>query len=135
MEDFFRERKTTDDLKLFLDDLELDVAVNQNLSNAEDTISAWLTHHSWTFDMTGSSLSNQLSSDLLPFLDTKVVDLRCTTKEYMSWLLRQALGIKIALKNFYSSGSLEQVVAHIIAIDILLCNTLLGLYKSRLKDF
>jgi hypothetical protein len=47
----------------------------------------------------------------------------------------QAYVLKRVIVDFFSAESFLQIVALYIALDILLANLLVGLYKSRLMDF
>ena len=49
----------------FIDDLELDLSVNQNLPGSENTESSYLIHSSWSFDMPLSTLRRELGEAII----------------------------------------------------------------------
>jgi hypothetical protein len=123
------------DVRSFLDDLELDLSVNQNLPHGQsvDFVSSWLIHTSWTFGTNAQSLVHDLSTTLLSKIEQNIPRISSSLDEFKAWLMEQCSAIKIALDDFYNAQTFTGAIAHHIAIDILLINMLAGIYKIRLN--
>ncbi len=129
--------RSVEDVRGFLDSLELDISVNQNLPEEDKSniYSSWLIHSSWTFCLSGALLYQQLSCDITSAIEQPLPSCRCSIQEFKTWLHGQSNALSKILEEFYSACQWESIVAHLIALDIILANMLVGLYKSRLNDF
>jgi hypothetical protein len=123
------------DFKSFLDDLELDIGTNQNLDTGDEFISSWVIHNSWTFGISACLLKGKLSDSLIKELEQESPSVNSSRPEFENWLRNQGDLLKRIIGRFYSAETFSEVVAHYIALDILLAKFLAGLYKSRLNDF
>jgi hypothetical protein len=121
-------------LRSFLDDLELDLAVNQSLPEEDQTQqSAWLIHSSWTFECSVSQMRAQLTADVVTAIERGPPSVDAQAREVQQWLRDQGVALRHLLERFHSAATFEIAIAHHIAIDILLANLLVGTYKARLN--
>lgn len=121
-------------LRSFLDDLELDLAVAQNLPEEDRTQqSAWLIHSSWTFECSVSQMRAQLTSDVVASIERGSPSIDAQASEVRDWLHNQTTALRDLLGRFYCATTFETAIAYHIAIDILLANLLAGTYKARLN--
>jgi primosomal protein N'' len=121
-------------LRSFLDDLELDLAVTQNLPEEDQTQqSAWLVHSSWTFECSVSNMRAQLSSGVIAAIESTPPSINARASEVEDWLRDQAAALRQTLGGFHSAVTFEIAIAYHIAIDIVLANLLVGSYKARLN--
>lgn len=118
----------------FIDDLELDLSVNQNLPGNEGMESSYLIHSSWSFDMPPSSLRSELSEAIIKSINEVTPGTMCSLDDFKSWIKNQSLSLSNAVTGFYSAKSSSSAIAHYIAIDIILINLLSSAYKMRLND-
>lgn len=122
------------DIAEFADDLELDVAILQELDSAwRGGLSRWLIHHSWSFKTSPPEMCNSLSAVMLSALDEREPRHDASMDEYCSWIGaigRQLVQCTDELSNAktYSSA----IATHVVA-DILLARLLVGCYKLRLN--
>ncbi|MES2353497.1 MAG: hypothetical protein V4568_03670 [Pseudomonadota bacterium] len=122
------------DFKGFLDSLELDLSVNQNLPDeSEDRETSHLIHSSWTFDTTVAQLRHALSPSIIAWLDQNLPRVDCSLTEFNAWLAIQCKALREVVTEFYGAQSFSSTIAHYIAMDILLANMLAGVYKARLN--
>lgn len=118
----------------FIDDLELDLSVNQNLPGSENTESSYLIHSSWSFDMPPSTLRRELGEAIIKSINEPTPNIMCSIDDFKSWIKDQGSSLSNAVTCFYSSKSSPSAIAHYIAIDIILINLLSSTYKMRLND-
>ena len=120
-------------LEAFLDDLELDVSVNQNLNTGDDYISSWLIHNSWGDGVEEKASLAKLPVDVLASLDADLPELRAQDTEVNAWLegLRDAL--RRVLETLLAANNFAEVLSSILAMDMLMVNLLAGLYKLRFR--
>lgn len=116
----------------FIDRLEMDLAVNQNVPG-EDAVSSYLVHTAWTYDSSPQALLQALSPETAAVLDLPPPALDAPEAEIRSWLAMASDGLRRALDGFYSAISFTNALAHYIALDILLAGMLCGVYKTRLN--
>lgn len=120
-------------LRDFLDDLELDLWVNIGAPTDENTESSWLIHSSWTFGSSAALLREQLDPNATSLLDGAVPAGDCSPEELCGWLARCGAGLKSLLENFFTAPSYVKAIALLLAIDILLVQSLLGTTRARLN--
>jgi len=121
-------------LRLFLDNLELDLAVTQNLPEEDQTQqSAWLIHSSWTFECPVSRMRAQLTPDVVASIEQGPPPIDAQAGHVQQWLRDQGVALRHLLGRFHSAATFEVAIAYHIAIDILLANLLVGTYKARLN--
>jgi exonuclease VII small subunit len=121
-------------LRSFLDDLELDLAVIQNLPGVDKSEpSAWLVHSSWTFNCSAFELRAQLEPKIIESLECASLPLEATTGQIEEWLRGQTICARMVLQNFRSAATFASAIAHHVAIDILFGSLLVGTYKARLN--
>jgi hypothetical protein len=134
IERWLKHEDTDTTLRSFLDDLELDLAVAQNLPEEGKSLpSGWLVHSSWTFKCSASQMRAQLAPEVVSFLEHSSLPLDATAGEVEQWLRDQATNLCRILQNFHSATTFASAIAHHIAIDIVLGTLLLGTYKARLN--
>jgi hypothetical protein len=122
------------ELSHFIDDLELDLSVNQNLPGDEGKESSYLIHNSWTFNMSPSSLRSELSETIIKSINEEIPGTMCSLDDFKLWIQNQSLALNEAVTGFYSAKSSPSAIAFYIAIDIILINLLSSTYKMRLND-
>lgn len=120
-------------LSEFLDDLELDVSVNQNLNSDEDFVSSWLIHSTW-----GNSERDRISAALLPSvvisaLDRPLPDIEIGNAAVTAWLKLHRDALQASLGAFYNSTAFSEVLSSILVFDTLMAMLLCGLYKLRFR--
>lgn len=123
------------ELEDFLDDLELDVSVNQTLSQKYGVVTSWNMHHGWTFDISPLELRSELGDDIISAISEQAPKIDCKPEYYIKWLTIQGETLERTLNHFYSTQKFEGAVASILAMDAILANLLSGLILSRLIDF
>lgn len=125
----------SESLALFLDDLEVDVAVNQNviLDASRGLEPGWVAHHAWTAELEAKPLKKCLSPGIRQGLDQRLLPLDAADEEVGLWLKDQADLLRGILDGFYSSISIESTAAHLMALDVSLACQLACLVKMRLR--
>lgn len=118
----------------FIDDLELDLSVNQNLPGDESMESSYLIHNSWSFNMSPSSLRSELSEAIIKSINEATPGIMCSIDDFKLWIKNQSLALNEAVTGFYSAKSSLSAIAFYIAIDIILISLLSSTYKMRLND-
>lgn len=119
-------------LGAFLDRLEMDLAVNQNVPG-EDTVSSYLVHTVWTYDSPPHAMRQALAPETAAALDLPPPALDAPEEVIRQWLGAGSAGLQRALEGFYRATSFTAALAHYIALDILLAGMLCGVYKARLN--
>ena len=121
--------------KEFLDSVEVDLVISQNLpeENPEEAISSYIVHSSWTFSIEASELGDALPDATIRAIDMAVPSINSDEAVFRNWIVALAEALDSECEQFFSSKLFREVVAHFIAIDILLANLLLGVYKVRLN--
>ena len=105
-------------LKEFVDTLELDLAVTQNLpnpSNADERQTSYLIHSSWTFETTVAGMQHALSPEVSKALDNPVPSLTCSLSEFKRWLQEGARAIRLSLDLFSGAQTFSEVLGAYIA--------------------
>lgn len=118
----------------YLNDVELDLAVNQGAPRGDTVVSAWSIHTSWTFGTSPRQLRGLLSPIVLSALDSNAPSSTCSAEELVSWIGVQCAAIKEALDRFYDVSTYPDVIAQLIALDVLVANLLLASYRARLNS-
>lgn len=119
-------------LGAFLDRLEMDLAVNQNVPG-EDAVSSYLVHTAWTYDSSPQAMQQALAPETLAALDRPPPALNAPEEAIRDWLGAASNGLRLALEGFYRAASFTAALGHYIALDILLAGMLCGVYKARLN--
>ena len=129
------EKGGSESLKLFLDDLEVDVAVNLSvtLDESKGLEPGWVDHHAWTAELEAKPLQQHLSPVIRQGLDQRLLPLDATDEEVESWLRGQAGLLRGILDGFYSSVTIESTAAYLMALDVSLAYDLACLVKMRLR--
>jgi hypothetical protein len=121
------------DLRAFLDRVELDLYLNQGAPRPDDSpISSWLVHTSWTFDTAGQKMYRTLPTVVAHELDRPQPGLGAEVGAWNVWLAKQNAALRMAVSGFYDATDISGVIAHLIAVDVLLVNILAGVSKLRL---
>lgn len=116
----------------FLEDLELDVtAALYSGFGDPNTMSVWLLHTTWSFDMSGH-VENDLAPNVLRRLDSALLSRTASIADLRDWLSEEIGVVQDALSGLTVSRSLSCAVAHLIAIDGLLARLLAVLCIRRL---
>ena len=122
------------DFRDFLDNLELDLSVNQNLpTDLNKKHTSYLIHTSWTFDVTIAEMRQSLPADLATELDREIPPLDCSIAQFDYWLSEQTKAIDAAISGLYAVTTAAAALTLLTAIDILLGKLLVGSYKARLN--
>jgi hypothetical protein len=126
---------TVESFRDFLSELELDLAVNQNLprDNNREAISSWLIHDSWTFETNSMLMKEALSNSVVAQLDKPTPSINANLTEFCSWLAGQCEALREATDKFCTADSFTAAIAHYLAMDVILANLLVGTYKARLN--
>jgi len=122
--------------KEFMDTLEVDLAVSQNLpnpSNADQRQTSYLIHSSWTFDTTVAGMQRAITPRLAKVIDSPTPPLNCSMAEFRTWLKESSEALKLSLESFSKARSLSEAMAAYISMDILLALLLVVCYKARLN--
>jgi len=121
------------DMRAFLDRVELDLYLNQGVPSSGDSpISSWLVHTSWTFDTTAQRMYKTLLPEVIAELDRPQPRLGAEVGSWNVWVAKQNAGLRLALTAFYDATDITDVIAHLVALDVLLANILAGVSKMRL---
>lgn len=122
-----------EEFKEFLDNLELDLSVNQNLPDGEERETSYLIHSSWTFETTVAQLRHALSPPIIAWLDESLPRIDCSLTEFRFWLANQCRALRNVVTEFYAAKSFACAIAYFVAMNILLATMLAGTYKARLN--
>lgn len=117
----------------YLDDIELDLAVNQGAPRGDTVVSAWLVHTSWSFGTSPHQLRGLLSPKTLSALDSDIPRSTCSAEALVGWIGEQSGVIKEVLDQFYGATSYAQVIAQLTSLDVLVAKLLLATYRARLN--
>jgi len=114
----------------FLDNLELDVAINLDIASNPESISNWLIHSTWDFD-------NAISLDTLPSVIRKSLDddlprLNIVESEINLWLKEQSNVLIFTLNAFSLAKDYSTALSLLLALDIIMAKLLASQYKFRL---
>ena len=115
-----------------LEQVELDVSVILGISESPEERSPWLIHSSWTFEVRGACLGEQIKSTIRSVMDEASPNILSRQTEYAAWLQRQTAALHEALDHFYSAKSFSETIAYLIAADVFLANIQAGSYKWHL---
>jgi hypothetical protein len=74
----------------------------------------------------------ELDRKVISAMDDGVPSIRSEGEEFVEWLRNHNDSLKIALERFYTASSFRKVLAHLIALDILLAGLLLATFQLRL---
>lgn len=118
----------------FLDDLELDVAINLSVSNEPTSHpSTWLVRSSWTFQTSATEMYGALPKSIVGDMNALEPSVECSRREFATWVGRQGEALKVLLVVFSESKSLPEALGSYIALDVFLGKLLVGLCKARLN--
>jgi hypothetical protein len=121
-------------LRSFLDDLELDLSSVQGWpGDQEKEQSSWLIHSSWTFEASPSAMRRAIPQQIVDALDSQTPGVAATGSEVQAWLRGQVLSLRLVIEQLYTASSFAGAIAALIAVDVLLANMLVGVYKTRLN--
>lgn len=123
------------DIRDFLDNLELDVSVNQTLPIEYGEVTSWNIHQSWTADILPMTLRCELGEDALSAIPNSAPKLDFGNGEYIEWAVEHGRALENALNNFYGAQRYEAAVANILLLDVILSRLLSGLVLSRFMAF
>ena len=122
-----------DNLNEFLDDLELDVAANQNLVNDDDFISNWLIHSTWLDEFEPRQVRAELSPEMLVALEGEQLSMAPSRDAVDGWLDRHQHGLNLALRVFSDARTVPAALSAVLVLNSLLASLLAGLYRLRLR--
>jgi hypothetical protein len=124
--------KTQNNFPEFLDNLELDLSVTQNLpGDANSGHTSYLIHSSWSFEVTVAEIRHAIPGNLLQPLEAALPSIDSSLSQFNAWLEAQALGIKSAATSFSAAQSMAEALACHLALDIFVGDLLIGCYKAR----
>lgn len=122
-------------LRLFLDDLELDVSENAVLSSEgkkdNEIVSSWVIHSTWCDDIEPNQLKKSLDPEVASFMNSQNPTWFFNEKQINEWLDLLSRSLRLMLANFYNSKHLETTLAYYLAIDVTVAKMLAGLYLLR----
>lgn len=125
---------TPDNIKSFIDRIELDLMINLGTPGAaEKCVSPWLLHSSWTFDTSSRAMRRALGDAFLAELALPLPGLFCSLIEFGEWLSRLRANLMRSLDAFYDSKSFDSAMAHLIAVDVSLSQMYSGFIAQRLN--
>lgn len=123
------------DLIDFLEDLELDIAAQQELETAHrGGLSRWLIHNSWSFDTSPAEMIRSLPVDIRELIDMREPPYDATVDVCLEWFKHIGDKIVYVIDEFGNAKSFALVIAMHIVVDILAARTLLVCYKLRLNE-
>jgi len=122
--------ETLDD---FLNMLEVDVAVNQNLNTGDNYESSWVIHSSWGDGVEEKASWDKLPTDVLTSLDDDLPKLSAGDTEVNAWLENQRNALRRALETLSDANDFAETLSSILAVDILMAKLLAGIYKLRFR--
>ena len=122
-----------DTLADFLDDLELDVAANQNPVAGDEFVSNWLIHSTWFDEHRPGELRAELSSEMVELVDLAPPALTSSDEAVGRWLEQQRRGLELALREFSTADSIKSVLSAILFLNIMLAGLLADLYRLRYR--
>ena len=117
----------------FLNLLEVDVAVNQNLNIGNDYESNWVIHSSWGDGVSEKASRDKLPADVLASLDVDLPKLSADDTEINAWLENQTNALRRALETLSAANDFAETLSSILAVDILMAKLLAGIYKLRFR--
>lgn len=122
-----------EDIDIFLDLLEVDVAVNQNAERSENVVPNWVIHSSWGDGADDRPCLQKIPVEMIANLELSLPRLNSSDSEVRKWLKNQALGLENLVSLLLLSKDFSQVTSSLLAINIMMSKTLSGLYISRLR--
>ena len=120
----------------FVQDLELDVAIAEELEDANrGGLSRWLMHHSWSFDTSPAKMRSSLSKEVLAILDATEPTSDLGIDVFSQWFRNVGSELLVVLREFAAAMTYDAALALHIVVDILLIRILSSCYKLRLSPF
>ncbi len=115
----------------FIDNLELDLFVNLSIDGADNIVSPWIMHSSWTFETTSNLMLDTLPERLKSKLSLPGVGFQCDESKVLSWLNGCVECLYELLDHFYNAKDFHHVMAGLIGINVCLLVMLEGVSKQR----
>ena len=118
----------------FLEDLELDVALLQELDSArQGGLSRWQIHNSWSFETSPSEMHQSLPPALESLADAYEPQRGDPINAYIDWLKASGRNLVLVVNEFSAAKSYPAALAIHVLLDVLLTRILLACYKLRLN--
>lgn len=122
------------DWKGLLDDIELDLSVNMNAPDGEQTESSFVIHASWTFGLKPGDLRHALGDSILSRLECEIPSSADDFAKVYGWFADRAAALAEVLRSFYGATTAVEAISRLLALDIVLAQLLLGAYICRLNQ-
>lgn len=118
----------------FTEDLELDVALLQELDSADrGGLSRWQLHYSWSFETSPERMRLALPGFCVDLLDAHEPSHDALVDSYNAWFVEIGGNLVKIIDCIETSTTFDEVLAAHIVLDVVLCRLLVACYKIRLN--
>lgn len=118
----------------FLDALELDLSVLQNLpGGGPERVTSYAIHSSWTFELAPNEMRRCIDPDVAKTMSVAPPSIDSSLVEFSNWANLMASSLRKVCRSFSRSEVIEEAMAMWIAIDVLLLLLLVGTTQTRLN--
>ncbi len=114
----------------FIDSFELDLYANISIGGRRE-ITPWIVHSSWTFETKQDELFKELTRDVIVSIKYPCPEITGSLEETIVFMGTISRALLIALENVFSTNSLQQAIANLIAVDLLLLKMLTHVVSCR----
>lgn len=126
--------QASDDFLDFVEDLELDAALLQELDSApRGGLTRWQIHYSWTFETSPQEMAKSLSVETMALADFQEPGLTAALDEYCIWFMEFGRRLVDVVDQFSAADSFATAMAQHVVLDVLLARLLIACYKLRLN--
>ncbi|WP_250624057.1 hypothetical protein [Pinirhizobacter soli] len=118
----------------FTEDLELDVALLQELDSADrGGLSRWQLHFTWSFETSPERMRQALPAFCVELLDAHEPSQDAQVDSYNAWFIEIGGNLVKIIDCIETSTTFDAVLAAHIVLDIVLGRLLVACYKIRLN--
>ena len=125
----------SDDFLDFVEDLELDVSLVQELDGApQGGLTRWQIHYSWTFETSPSKMFGSLDAETVKAIDFHEPSLDAEIEDYKIWFKEVGEWTVGLIDKFSGADGFDSAMALLVALDVMLGRLLIACYKLRINE-